>query len=236
MTGAEPPAATLPRSASTPSERDLFGLPRESAHVGDESGLETTGQLTLFETAEIVAAARRPDWVRTTSADTWRWVRPRPSGVGGGGTGAATGQLLRARRESLGLSQVVLAARLGVAQSVVSRVEGGRVALTLDDLCEWAAVLEADLVSLLGDETSTDGMEIRRPRDPSLRVSTALARSVPAASVDDVASVGVSIRRLVLAQQSLGPLMPNEARALIRAGFADGQRFVAPLTAERARR
>lgn len=125
----------------------------------------------------------------------------------------------------MGLSQVVLAARLGVAQSVVSRVEGDRVALTLDDLCDWAAVLEVDSISLLGHETNTDGMEIRRPRDRSLRVSTALARSVPAASVDDVASVGVSIRRLMLAQQSLGPLMPNEARALLRAGFAGGQPF-----------
>ncbi len=94
-------------------------------------------------------------------------------------------------------------------------------ALTLDDLREWAAVLEADPVSLLGDEAATDGMEIRRPRDRSLRVSTALARSVAAGSVDDVPSVGVSIRRLVLAQQSLEPLMPAEARALIRAGFAD---------------
>ena len=120
------------------------------------------------------------------------------------------------------MSQVVLAARLGVAQSVISRVEGGRVALTLDDLCEWAAVLKADPVSLLGHETNTDGMEVRRPLDRSLHVSTALARSVPAASVDDVASVGVSIRRLVLAQQSLGPLMPHEARALVRAGFMDG--------------
>ncbi len=60
-----------------------------------------------------------------------------------------------------------------------------------------------------------------RPRDRSLRASTALAQAVPAASIDDVPSVGVSIRRLVLAQQSRAPLMPGEARALLRAGFAD---------------
>ena len=210
-------------TVTDPRRGDLFGLPRESGRVGYEDGADVGGQLTLFEPDAIGIAATRPAGVGANKADAWRWVRPRPSRPGGAGAGATTtGHLLRRRRVASDVTQADLAGRLRITQSIVSRVEAGRIALTLDDLCEWAAALDSDPVTLLGDEVEGPRTEIRRPRDRSLRVSTRFAGSVPPTAVDDVASVGVSVRRLVLAQRSRAPLLPAEARALIRAGFADG--------------
>lgn len=54
--------------------------------------------------------------------------------------------LIRARRNALGLSQAELAARAGTGQAFVSRVESGRATPTLPALQRLAAALDCDVV------------------------------------------------------------------------------------------
>jgi transcriptional regulator with XRE-family HTH domain len=56
------------------------------------------------------------------------------------------GELIRARRVELGLSQGQLAERAGTGQAVVSRVESGRTLPTLSVLQRLASALDCDLV------------------------------------------------------------------------------------------
>lgn len=55
---------------------------------------------------------------------------------------AVVGQVLARARSAKGIPQAALAAELGVAQSVVSRVETGALPLTVDTLARWAAMLQ----------------------------------------------------------------------------------------------
>lgn len=56
------------------------------------------------------------------------------------------GELIRARRIELGMSQARLAERAGTGQAFVSRVESGGTAPTLTVLRRLAAALDCDLV------------------------------------------------------------------------------------------
>ncbi|MBY8879947.1 helix-turn-helix domain-containing protein [Actinacidiphila acidipaludis] len=55
------------------------------------------------------------------------------------------GELIRARRTELGISQAQLAERAGTGQAFVSRVESGKTAPTLSVLRRLAAALGCDL-------------------------------------------------------------------------------------------
>lgn len=59
------------------------------------------------------------------------------------------GDLIRTRRLALGLSQEELGLRIGADQAYVSRIEGGRINLTLDTVDALAKALETDAASLL---------------------------------------------------------------------------------------
>lgn len=205
----------------------LPGVLRESDPLRSDGGSSgDNGQMTLFEPSQA-AEPTRP--TIGSVGDSWRWVKPRALGSGKAyGTGPTTGDLLRRRREELGWTQADFALRLGAGQPLVSRVEAGAIVLTLDDLSDWARVLEADLISLMGDDAGSRGRRERRPRSRSLLVSTRFARSVPTVSVDHAAQVGVSVRRLILAQQSRQPLFVRDAKALLRAGLADAGSLVQP--------
>src|SRR6266550_4649689 len=56
------------------------------------------------------------------------------------------GQAVRERRLALGLSQVQLAARAGMTQSALSRLEAGGVVPTIPQLERISAALDADLI------------------------------------------------------------------------------------------
>ena len=51
------------------------------------------------------------------------------------------GKLLRAIREAGGMTQVEVAARMGIAQTELSRLETGRRRIKVEDLPPWAAAL-----------------------------------------------------------------------------------------------
>jgi ribosome-binding protein aMBF1 (putative translation factor) len=59
------------------------------------------------------------------------------------------GQAVRERRRALGLSQTELAARAGMTQPALSRLEAGGVVPTLPLLARIAAALDADLTVTL---------------------------------------------------------------------------------------
>ena len=61
------------------------------------------------------------------------------------------GMAIRDARESAGLTQTELAARMGVAQSALSRIEAGRANMTPEMLTRVATALGAPLVVKLGD-------------------------------------------------------------------------------------
>jgi len=60
---------------------------------------------------------------------------------------------LVARREALGLSQTVVAARMGTSQSAVARLEGGAADVRLSTLERYAAALDVRLHYGLGPTT-----------------------------------------------------------------------------------
>jgi HTH-type transcriptional regulator/antitoxin HipB len=83
-----------------------------------------------------------------------RWERHRDTEAVRAGYEAARrafelGQAVRSRRHQLGLSQVELAARAGMTQSAVSRLEAGGTVPTIGVLERLAAALNADLVVAL---------------------------------------------------------------------------------------
>lgn len=197
----------------------LPGVLRESDPLRSDGGSGDDGQMTLFEPSPA-AELTRP--TIGSVGDSWRWVKPRALGTGKAyGSGPTTGDLLRLRRVELGWTQADFARRLGAGQPLVSRVEAGAIVLSLDDLSDWARVFEADPISLMGDDAGSRGRRERRHRSRSLLVSTRFARSVPTVAVDHAAQAGVSVRRLILAQQAREPLFVREAKALLRAGLAD---------------
>jgi transcriptional regulator with XRE-family HTH domain len=59
------------------------------------------------------------------------------------------GRAVRARRAALGISQEELALRIGADQAYVSRIEAGRMNVTLETAEAIAAALEADVAALL---------------------------------------------------------------------------------------
>ena len=67
-------------------------------------------------------------------------------------TEAQLGELLRQRRKARGLSQRELAGKLGVTQTRLSELEGGRAHVTLERLIALAQLL--DLEVLLRDRQS----------------------------------------------------------------------------------
>jgi transcriptional regulator with XRE-family HTH domain len=62
---------------------------------------------------------------------------------------ARFGRAVRARRAALGISQEELALRIGADQAYVSRIEAGRMNVTLETAQAIAAALEADVTALL---------------------------------------------------------------------------------------
>lgn len=60
------------------------------------------------------------------------------------------GIALRAARESAGLTQTELAARIGIAQSALSRIEAGRTNLTLAMFRRIAEALDVDIALEVG--------------------------------------------------------------------------------------
>ena len=61
---------------------------------------------------------------------------------------------LKQVREQAGLTQIQLAERIGCDQSVISRIESGQRALTLDRLKSIAKALGVPLAQLLADEVA----------------------------------------------------------------------------------
>jgi transcriptional regulator with XRE-family HTH domain len=61
---------------------------------------------------------------------------------------------LKQAREQTGLTQIELAERVGCDQSVISRIESGQRALTLDRLKSIAKALGVPLAQLLADEVA----------------------------------------------------------------------------------
>jgi len=61
---------------------------------------------------------------------------------------------LKQAREQAGLTQIELAERVGCDQSVISRIESGQRALTLDRLKSIAKALGVPLAQLLADEVA----------------------------------------------------------------------------------
>jgi len=58
---------------------------------------------------------------------------------------------LVSRRLELGLSQTVVAARMGTSQSAVARLEAGELDVRLSTLSRYAAAVEKDLTFFLTD-------------------------------------------------------------------------------------
>ena len=65
-------------------------------------------------------------------------------------TALRVGMAIRDAREEGGLTQTELAARMGVAQSALSRIEAGRANITLEMLTRIATALGAPLTMKLG--------------------------------------------------------------------------------------
>ena len=64
------------------------------------------------------------------------------------------GQVMRARRATLGLSQQVIGERIGVTFQQVQKYENGSNALTLSRLYDVAAALEWNVMSMLTESES----------------------------------------------------------------------------------
>jgi len=71
------------------------------------------------------------------------------------------GELIRARRIELCLSQAQLAERAGTGQALVSRVESGRTIPTLSVLQRLASALDCDLVLHLTPHSGTHSPDTR---------------------------------------------------------------------------
>ena len=71
---------------------------------------------------------------------------------------AATPQMLVRLRAAAGVTQVTLAARLGLTQSEVSKFERGERKLDERRLTEWLRALEVTDASLLRARDQVDGM------------------------------------------------------------------------------
>lgn len=65
-------------------------------------------------------------------------------------TALRLGIAIRDAREQIGLTQTELAARMGVAQSALSRIEAGRANITVEMLTRIAVALDAPLTVKLG--------------------------------------------------------------------------------------
>ena len=80
---------------------------------------------------------------------------------GFGGLADDAGTIVEAlvrRRVELGLSQTVVAARMGTSQSAVARLEAGRSDLRLSTLDRYAAALDAAVsYSMRADDPAADG-------------------------------------------------------------------------------
>ncbi|RZS84679.1 HTH-type transcriptional regulator/antitoxin HipB [Pigmentiphaga kullae] len=67
--------------------------------------------------------------------------------------------MLVSRRKSMGLSQTVVASRLGISQNRLSELEKNPAHLTLDRLLALTAILGLDLVLQEKGKPSTAGVE-----------------------------------------------------------------------------
>ena len=59
------------------------------------------------------------------------------------------GQRLADRRRALGLTQAVLAEKIGVAEETMSRMESGKVAISLERLAKFCDLLDSPIEELL---------------------------------------------------------------------------------------
>jgi transcriptional regulator with XRE-family HTH domain len=62
---------------------------------------------------------------------------------------AGIGQRLADRRRALGLTQAVLAEKIGVAEETMSRMESGKVAISLERLAKFCDLLDYPIEELL---------------------------------------------------------------------------------------
>jgi transcriptional regulator with XRE-family HTH domain len=74
----------------------------------------------------------------------------------------ALGVELTALRLAAGLTQTVLADRMGTTQAAVARAEGGRLSPRMDFLDRWARACGLPLTLVLGQQQATPNAEMRR--------------------------------------------------------------------------
>ncbi|HVE99022.1 MAG TPA: helix-turn-helix domain-containing protein [Mycobacteriales bacterium] len=95
-------------------------------------------------------------------------------------------RLLRHARRRAGLTQRALAAKAGVAQSVVGRIESSRVDPTVSTLSRLLRACETTLEALPGSGEGIDvtGMRALLLRSPAARLATARADAAGLARLD----------------------------------------------------
>lgn len=71
------------------------------------------------------------------------------------------GQRLAARRKALGWTQAVLAEKIGVAEETMSRMESGKVAISLERLAHLTDLLDLPMDELLLQVSENPGDEAR---------------------------------------------------------------------------
>jgi transcriptional regulator with XRE-family HTH domain len=83
------------------------------------------------------------------------------------------GALIRARRKNVGMTQVALAARMGMSRAALANVETGRQNIVLPQLYRFAATLDLPVTELLPDPAAITG----KPRTQELPLPANLSRS-----------------------------------------------------------
>ena|SRR3712207_6020085 len=98
-------------------------------------------------------------------------------------------RLLRHARKRAGLSQRALAARAGVPQSYVARVESGRTDPTVNSLARLLRECETTLEAMPGSGAGVDRSIMRRllRLTPAERMATAVAEARALAAFDTAA-------------------------------------------------
>ncbi|MDR5643228.1 MULTISPECIES: helix-turn-helix domain-containing protein [Burkholderia] len=71
------------------------------------------------------------------------------------------GQRLAARRKALGWTQAVIAEKIGVAEETMSRMESGKVAISLERLAQLTDLLDLPMDELLLQVSENPGDEAR---------------------------------------------------------------------------
>lgn len=84
----------------------------------------------------------------------------------------AIGERLAEVRKDRGLGQVDVAEQLGVAQSMVSRVERGEIRMHAELLAHFARLYDVTPNDILGFDSSTNGASTKIPRRLQKRLAT----------------------------------------------------------------